>query len=54
MNKFDKPWSHTVANVTKTPENLKIISFGRIVANTRYESLRKGLKTQDLKRVSDL
>ena len=49
MNKFDKPWSHTVANVTKTPENLKIISFGRVAANTRYESLRKSLEDTRIK-----
>ena len=49
MDKFDKPWSHTVANVTKTPENLKIISFGRVAANTRYESLRKSLEDTRIK-----
>lgn len=49
MNKFDKPWSVTLAQMTKNPEDLKVISFGRIAANISYPSLRKGLEDPRLK-----
>lgn len=49
MSKFDKPWSVTVAQMTKKPEDLKVISFGRIAANINYQSIRKGLEDTRLK-----
>lgn len=49
MSKFDKPWSITAAKATQTPENLKIISFGRIAANMNYQSIKKGLEDIKLK-----
>lgn len=49
MSKFDKPWSVTVAQMTKKPEDLKVISFGRISANINYASIRKGLEDTRLK-----
>lgn len=49
MNKFDKPWSVTLPQMTKNPEELKVISFGRISANVNYASIRKGLEDTRLK-----
>jgi hypothetical protein len=48
MSKFEK-LAVTKTKMTQNPENLKIISFGRIAANTRYESLRKGLEDARIK-----
>ena len=48
MTKFDK-LAVTKTKSTQNPENLKIISFGRIAANTKYESLRKGLEDPRIK-----
>ena len=49
MSKFDKPWSATLAKMTQNPDNLKVISFGRIAANINYQSIRKGLEDARLK-----
>jgi len=49
MSKFDKPWSATLAKMTQNPDNLKVISFGRIAANINYQSIRKGLEDTRLK-----
>ena len=49
MSKFDKPWSATLAKMTQNPDNLKVISFGRIAANINYQSIRKGLEDIRLK-----
>lgn len=49
MSRFEKPWAHTVNKMTKNPDNLKVISFGRIAANINYQSIRKGLEDARLK-----
>jgi hypothetical protein len=49
MSRFEKPWAHTVNKMTKNPDNLKVISFGRIAANINYQSIRKGLEDTRLK-----
>jgi hypothetical protein len=49
MSRFEKPWAHTVNKMTQNPDNLKVISFGRIAANINYQSIRKGLEDTRLK-----